>query len=128
MSGLVCALGGARFMIRMIFLCILISGLIYIFLSSSVPHIVIAYIRCGYMCWSYSFFIMLVGRYFAAYLRLCMIGYNFFIMRLIVRLCLRSSCTMIPSSFACVFCSRVVVLTVSVMFCCGCLRYGKNML
>lgn len=50
MSGFVCVCGG-RFMIsRISFFCVLISGCMYSALCLSVPHIVIAPIRCGYAC------------------------------------------------------------------------------
>ncbi len=55
-----------------------------------------------------------VGRNLLAYLKVCIVGCSFLIMLLIVWEYLRSSCTMMPSSFACLFCVSKVLLMLSV--------------
>ena len=50
MSGLVCVRGGWFLMILISFLCILLSGWMYVSDRSAVPHTVMEPIRCGYRC------------------------------------------------------------------------------
>ena len=50
MSGLVCVRGGWFLMILISFLCILLSGWMYVSDRSAVPHTVMEPIRCGYTC------------------------------------------------------------------------------
>ena len=50
MMGSVCARGGTLAMRRMIFFCVRMSGCMYVFLLSSVPHTDIDPISNGKMC------------------------------------------------------------------------------
>ena len=50
MMGLVCVLGGRCFMSLMIFLCMVLSGWMYVFLVSDVPQMEMLLMRCGYAC------------------------------------------------------------------------------
>ena len=54
LSGAVGVCGGDLVMMRIIFFCNLCSGCIYVAVCESVPHIVMPYMRCGYMSEKYS--------------------------------------------------------------------------
>ena len=48
MMGLVCVLGGRFLMSLISFFCVLMSGCVYVFVVSSVPHMVMDPMRCLY--------------------------------------------------------------------------------
>ena len=50
MMALVCVLGGRFLMSLLSFCCVLMSGCMHVFVVSSVPHMVMDPIRCGYAC------------------------------------------------------------------------------
>ena len=61
----------------------------------------------------YRFFIMFDERNLLAYLKLCMSGWSFFMITVIVFLYLSTSCMMMTRSLAFLFCSRMVSLMFS---------------
>ena len=62
-SGFVCVRVGQFAMRRIIFFCILMSGFMYVFWGSVVPHSVMEYVKCGYANVLYWSIICSVVRY-----------------------------------------------------------------